>query len=115
MKKGVYMHRIYLSGPMTGIPDFNFPAFHAEAKRLRALGYEVVNPAEITPDHETPRWICLRRDIAALMECDTLALLDGWESSEGARLEEHIARHVAIRIVLAGSIQQRNTTKLRFP
>jgi hypothetical protein len=29
------MKRVYLSGPMTGLPDFNFPAFNVEAERLR--------------------------------------------------------------------------------
>ena len=40
------MPRIYLAGPMTGLPEFNYPAFHAEAARLRQLGYHVENPAE---------------------------------------------------------------------
>ncbi|HEJ4249643.1 TPA: DUF4406 domain-containing protein [Pseudomonas aeruginosa] len=31
------MHRVYLAGPMTGLPDFNYPAFNAEEKRIRAL------------------------------------------------------------------------------
>ena len=39
--------RVYLSGPMKGYPDSNFPAFHATAAALRARGLEVVNPAEI--------------------------------------------------------------------
>lgn len=43
------MQRIYLSGPMTGLPDYNYPAFNAEAARLRALGYTVENPAENPP------------------------------------------------------------------
>ena len=37
---------IYVSGPMSGLPDLNFPAFHAAAAELRALGHTVVNPAE---------------------------------------------------------------------
>ncbi|MBF3131496.1 DUF4406 domain-containing protein, partial [Pseudomonas aeruginosa] len=40
------IQRIYLAGPMTGLPEHNFPAFHAEAARLRSLGYQVENPAE---------------------------------------------------------------------
>ena len=42
--------KLYLAGPMTGIKDLNFPAFHAEASRLRALGHIVVNPAAVNPD-----------------------------------------------------------------
>lgn len=56
--------RIYLAGPMTGLPEFNYPAFHAEAARLRGLGYQVENPADHgvkvprtshpTPIHQQP-------------------------------------------------------------
>lgn len=42
----------YLAGPMTGLPDLNFPTFHARAAELRALGHEVVNPAELAGDDE---------------------------------------------------------------
>lgn len=38
--------RVYLAGPMTGIADYNFPAFNAAAARLRAEGFDVVNPAD---------------------------------------------------------------------
>ncbi|MBT9158943.1 MAG: hypothetical protein DDT26_00192 [Dehalococcoidia bacterium] len=43
--------RIYISGPMTGLHDLNFPAFRDAAAKLRAIGYEVVNPAELNPEH----------------------------------------------------------------
>lgn len=85
------MKRIYLSGPMTGIPEHNFPLFNAETARLRGLGYEVVNPVEVNPDTGTTWEECLRRDLAELLTCDTIALLPGWQQSRGALLEWHVA------------------------
>lgn len=83
--------RVYISGPMTGLPEHNFPAFHNAAKRLRALGVEVVNPAEINPEPGMPWAWYMRRDIKALMDCDAVATLPGWENSKGATLEVQIA------------------------
>lgn len=101
------MKRIYLSGPMTGIPDFNRPAFNTEAARLRALGYDVVNPAEINPTEAQLNWHeCLRNDLSALLSCDTIAMLDGWMNSNGAHLEMHVAHRIGIKIVEAKDIGQ---------
>lgn len=98
------MKRIYISGPMTGKPEWNFPAFHAEAERLRSLGYDVVNPAEINTDTSTPYNECLRNDLKALLDCDTIAMLDDWMDSNGAHLEMHIAHRVGIKVVEARAI-----------
>jgi hypothetical protein len=76
---------------MTGKPELNFPAFNAEAARLRAAGMDVINPAELNPD-PTKSWTdCMRVDIVALMACDGIHMLNGWTSSRGAVLEHHIA------------------------
>lgn len=40
--------RIYISGPMTGLPDSNISAFNAAAERLLAEGHFVINPADIS-------------------------------------------------------------------
>lgn len=98
------MKRIYISGPITGLPQLNFPAFNAEAVRLRGLGYEVVNPAEINPDQGADWNTCLRADLLQLLTCDTLALLPGWHGSAGAHLETHVAHRVGIRVVDAPAI-----------
>lgn len=89
---------LYLSGPMTGIPDHNFPAFNRAAKELRKLGYKVVNPVEINPDQDMSWHECLRADIKALCDCDILVLLPGWMDSAGAHLEMHIAHRIGMRI-----------------
>lgn len=100
------MNRIYISGPMSGMPEHNFPAFNAEAARLRALGYDVVNPVDVNPSPGTPWHVCLRNDLQALLTCDTLALLDGWMISQGAHLELHVAHRVGMRIVEACHITE---------
>lgn len=97
------MQRIYLSGPMTGLPNFNYPRFHLEAARLRALGYEVINPAELNEPTD-PRAVCMRRDIQALMTCDAVAMLPGWTTSQGAMLEHACAVQCGMEVVLASKI-----------
>jgi len=88
--------KLYLSGPMTGIPDHNFPAFHAAAAELRAAGYEVVNPAELG-EHADWAWAdYLKRDLRVLLDCDGIAMLAGWRDSRGALLEHHVAQQLGM-------------------
>ena len=95
------MTKTYIAGPMTGLPDLNFPAFHAAAAELRALGHTVVNPAEINPDHHMSWEACMRKDIAELVTCHHIHLLAGWEGSRGATLEHHIAERLGLTITMA--------------
>lgn len=99
------MTRIYLSGPMTGLPDFNYPAFNAEAARLRSLGYTVENPAE-NPDQSN--WgdymkVALRQ----MLTCDVIAVLPGWAKSRGAWLEVSIAERVGMEFCEAAMLTRR--------
>ncbi|MCM2543893.1 DUF4406 domain-containing protein [Burkholderia glumae] len=93
--------KLYIAGPMSGIAELNFPAFHAEAARLRAVGFEIVNPAEINSD-TSGSWIdCMRADIKQLVDCDGIALLDGWEQSKGAMVEQTLARGLGLCVYRA--------------
>jgi hypothetical protein len=92
------MKRVYLSGPMTGQPDLNFPLFNKAAAALRAKGMEVVNPAEMCTDEPTSWEKFMREDIKALCDCDAIVLLPGWECSKGAHLELHIAHRVGLEV-----------------
>lgn len=101
------MKRIYLSGPMSGIPEHNFPAFNREAKRLRLLGFDVVNPVDTNPEPGKAWHDCLRADLVQMLSCDTIALLPGWERSSGANLELHVAHRVGMAIVASVELVDR--------
>jgi len=77
--------KVYVAGPMTGLPEFNRPAFFAAESHLKELGAVVMNPA-ILPDgfsHDS----YMRIAIPMLMECEAVAFLPGWQQSKGARQE----------------------------
>ena len=100
--------RIYIAGPMSGYPKFNYPAFHEAESKLRNAGYIPVNPAK---DHQVSEdgddfaegvtyQDCLREALQALLTCDGVALLPGWELSTGAKLEHHVATVLGLDVRL---------------
>lgn len=103
---------LYLAGPMTGIPKFNYPAFAAAAKHLRELGYVIVSPAELDDpavqaaanDSRTGTFTqsgtlagqtwgdLLARDVKLITDtCKGIVFLQGWANSRGAKLEATVA------------------------
>lgn len=92
--------KLYMAGPMTGLPGFNYDAFHSAARVLRDAGYAVVSPAEAASDGVVRPWVqWMRILIPQLLVCDGVALLDGWETSRGATLEEHVASALGMPVL----------------
>ncbi len=90
---------IYISGPMTGHPEYNFPAFEQAANRLRAIGFEVTSPHEFGEGGDKSWADYLRKDlIAMLTDCNAVATLPGWEQSRGAMLEVHVAAALGMQV-----------------
>jgi hypothetical protein len=106
------MTRYYIAGPMTGIPQFNFPLFHAAAAALRAAGHEIVSPAEqdspavqvaamastdgaLDADGKVAgeTWgDILAKDVKLVADgIDGIIFLPDWHLSRGARLEAFVA------------------------
>lgn len=106
---------IYVAGPMTGYPEFNFPAFFAAQERLEAEGWQVFNPAakdsEKTLDAEAVKTgndkLAMAKgfdfrdafgwDADKVINGDGIYMLKGWEASPGARAEHAIASVMKIK------------------
>ena len=104
--------KIYIAGPMTGLPEYNFPAFDKAAAILTAQGHEVFNPAQNDRDHgfdasglvghEAERLgfslrRALKQDLSWICDhAEALVLLEGWERSKGVRAEMALAEALGI-------------------
>lgn len=98
--------RIYIAGKMTGIYEFNFPAFFEAEKKLHAAGHDTINPARHDQEdglvvtglsgHEAPLDFDLKKtllwDLEQVAEADAIYLLSGWETSKGATAELALAK-----------------------
>lgn len=93
---------LYVSGPVSGRPDGNRPAFDQAASALRAAGYRARVPHDDVAAGTA--WIPAMRTclVSMLAQADGVALLDGWEASRGARLEVFVARALGMPVKGAG-------------
>lgn len=113
--------KVYVAGPMRGIPEFNFPAFNAAADMLRQIGCEVFNPAQkdnerhgtdiskgnatgdeaiASAQHGFNLREALGLDLAWICaEADAVALLPGWQKSKGATAEKATAEALGLLVV----------------
>lgn len=119
----------YLAGPMTGIPQFNFPLFQRAAQELRDNEFEIVSPAELDSDEITQAALAskdgspgsgstngetwgdfLARDVKLIADLvGGVIFLPGWEKSRGARLEAFVGLlcgHNFARWVPGGTIEE---------
>ena len=112
---------VYLAGPMSNIPFFNFPAFFDGEQKLRELGYEsIFSPARQdietygdfwrecpTGSHDEAKGKSgepityrdvLRKDLNWILDhADVIALLPGWEKSKGVKAEKALAECLQLK------------------
>lgn len=93
----VRKQKLYLAGPMTGLPNFGYPAFVHATRRLRGQGLTVLSPHERfmdeTEEQKASRnyGFYLAHGLGLLKACEGIVLLRGWTGSRGARIELGLA------------------------
>jgi hypothetical protein len=110
-------NRIYIAGPMRGVPLYNFPAFDKAKETLTQIGWTAISPADLDresgfdPVHLPADWDwkglppgfdfdkCRKRDLDALATCESIYLLRGWEQSTGAGAEYHVALWAKMSVI----------------
>lgn len=122
--------KVYVAGPMRGIPLFNFPLFNAVTAALRAEGHEVFNPAErdnvrhgtdisagntagdvavAAEKHGFNLREALEEDTTYICRhAEAIVMLPGWENSSGARAEHALAMALSLKVVYVPAVEANN-------
>jgi len=96
---------IYITGPMSGLEEYNHPAFHAAESYLQEHrdDAELMNPAWNYNGSPQVNWQqYMRRSIRQVMEATELYVLKGWEASKGAQLEVSLAKALGLKLTFEG-------------
>lgn len=90
--------RVYISGPITGDPEYK-KHFQEAAAELASRGYDVVNPAEAFDERGLTYQQIIKIDLLLLETCDYIYMLPGWPESTGARCEYAYAEAIGLKIM----------------
>ncbi len=89
-----YQLKVYIAGPMSGLPNFNRDRFNEVAGLVVESGNIPLNPATL------PDGLPKRDFVIAMLQCaDAIYLIEGWEKSAGARAEKALADKLNIPII----------------
>ena len=97
--------KVYISGPITGTNDY-MERFADAERRLRARGFEVVNPAKENAKFPAgTTWeTYMGESLKMLCTCDAIYMLLGWQGSRGASLEFSVAFKMSKRFWMEGEL-----------
>lgn len=96
---------VYISGPMRGINEFNFPKFDMYRDAFAANGYNVISPADIDRAagfSDGDQSVYVYRDFYSLLliahRKGCIHMLEGHEKSTGATAELALAKWLGIEV-----------------
>lgn len=107
--------KIYIAGRVTGLkPEQYEPMFATVKKELEAAGHEVINPLTDIPHEDVNNWaLTIMECLPYVAQCDCIALLPGWQRSNGAQIEYHFACGLKLQVLNVRPIGKPNSRQKR--
>lgn len=95
---------MYLAGKMKGLPDLGRKHFRSTEIALVDSGHIVLNPGVLPLGMPEEKYlpICL----AMLMQADAVLMLEGWQDSAGAVIENAFATYLGKRVYFEGECEE---------
>lgn len=89
--------KIYLAGPMSGLPNFNRDKFNVIDEIITEKGHTVLNPAKLPDGLTEPAYMMI--GVTMLQCCDCIFMLPNWEGSRGAVAEHALAQKIGLKVI----------------
>jgi Asp-tRNA(Asn)/Glu-tRNA(Gln) amidotransferase A subunit family amidase len=107
--------KIYIAGRVTGLkPEQYEPMFATVKKELEKAGHEVINPLTDIPHEDVNNWaLTIMECLPYVAQCDCIAMLPGWEKSDGAQIEYHFARGNKLQVLQVRRVGKPNRRQKR--
>lgn len=102
--------RIYISGPISGLPENEVRLAFSETMRLLRMLFptsEIVNPLDNGLPYEAPWEEHIEADLLTMQECEAVYFMDGWENSLGCQVEHAKAVELLMDRYYQSPIKQR--------
>lgn len=95
---------VYLSGSIKDDPDYVAKFDRYEQYLVETYGTEesvcnVINPVTLGHPADATYADYIRMDLKGLLFCDSIAMIPGWEISQGAKLEFMVATMCGMKVI----------------
>lgn len=102
---------VYISGPVTDMPESNRPQFAKAQQMLLSAGCSVFNPSHIEgpidPLKGDELWAYyMHFCVKALPDCDAVLFLPDWQNSKGAKWEHRIAEILRLQVFYSPGLEE---------
>ena len=107
--------KIYIAGRVSGVKQEVYEKQFATVKaELEKAGHEVINPLTDIEHEDTNNWgLTIMECLPYVADCDCIALLPGWEKSNGAQIEYHFALGHHLQVLQVRPVGKPNSRQKR--